>query len=286
MFRRIILASLCAPALARPSPVLVASFSILGDILREVAPVGTDIRVVAGADVDAHNFRPRPSQSEALQSAGLAVRNGLGFDTWFDRMTRAASFRGTMVTASDGIAARPAAIVQGHSHGGLDPHAWQDVSLARHYARRIAAGLEAIGMSHRLPAYDSRLETLDLWIRDQIARVPVERRIVLTSHDSFGYFGAAYNVRFLAPQGVSTSAEPSAHAMASLIRQVRRQAITAVFMENVGNPANLRRLAQEAGVQVLGRLYADALSTPDGPAPNYEAMMRHNLTLMVPAMLG
>lgn len=272
------------PALAQPRPVLVASFSILGDMLREVAPEGAEIRVLAGADTDAHSFQPRPSQAEALRGAALALRNGLGFDAWFDRLVRASGFRGRLVTASEGIAARPAAPA-GHSHGGVDPHAWQDVALARHYARRIALGLEAIGLPHRGEAYDARLAALDGWVRAEIARVPPGRRIVLTSHDSFGYFGAAYGVRFLAPQGVSTSAEPSAQAMAALIRQVRAQSITAVFMENIGNPANLQRLAQEAGVRLRGRLHADALSAPDGPAPGYEAMMRHNVGLMVAAML-
>jgi zinc/manganese transport system substrate-binding protein len=116
--------------------------------------------------------------------------------------------------------------------------------------------------------------------------VPEARRKVVTSHDAFGYFGAAYGVGFVAPQGVSTEAEPSAAAVANLIRQVRAEGITAVFLENMGNPATLERLAREAGVRVRGRLYADALSPPDGPAPTYEAMFRHNVALLVPAMRG
>ena len=283
MIRRSLLLTLATPALAQPRPVLVASFSILGDMLAQIAPEGADIRVIAGPEVDAHHFQPRPSHAEALRGAALALRNGLGFDAWFDRTARAAGFRSVMVTATEGMAARPAT---GHGHGGQDPHAWQDVALARHYARRIAAGLAAAGMPHRAEAYDARLATLDAWIRAEIARVPAARRMVLTSHDAFAYFGAAYGVRFVAPQGVSTAAEPSAQAVATLIRQVRAQNITAVFMENLTNPATLRRLAQEAGVTVRGRLFADALSTADGPAASYEAMMRHNLGLLVPAMLG
>jgi len=286
MRRRLFVPLLCAPALAQQRPVLVASFSILGDILREVAPEGAEVRVIAGANVDAHNFQPRPSHATVMQNAALAARNGLGFDTWFDRMARSASFRGVMVTASEGISTRQPPPGGGHNHTGPDPHAWQDVALARHYAERIGAGLAGIGLAPRLAGYVERLAALDAWIRARIALVPPARRLVLTSHDSFGYFGAAYGVRFLAPQGVSTSAEPSAQAMAGLIRQVRTQSITAVFMENMTNPGNLQRLAQEAGVRVRGRLYADALSPPDGPASSYEAMMRHNVGLMVPAMLG
>ena len=155
--------------------------------------------------------------------------------------------------------------------------------MARRYCARIAAGL---GEPHRLAEYDAVLAALDDWIRTEISRVPPERRLVLTSHDSFGYFGAAYGVRFVSPQGVSTNAEPSALGVAALIRQVRAQRITAVFMDHLGNPAGLQRLAAEAGVAVRGRLYAESLSAPGGIAPSYEAMMRHNVGLLVPAMLG
>lgn len=272
MRRRCLFSLLATPAFAQPRPVLVASFSILGDMLAQVAPEGADIRVIAGPEADAHGFQPRPSQLEQLRNATMAVRNGQGFDGWFDRMARAANFHGTMVTALEGEGLRSG-----------DPHGWQDVTVARGYARRIAAGL---GEPNRLAAYDGRLETLDAWIRAEIARVPPERRVVLTSHDSFGYFGAAYGVRFVSPQGVSTQAEPSAQGVAALIRQVRAQRITAVFMDNLASPATLRRLAAEAGVTVRGRLYAETLSAPDGPAPSYEAMMRYNVGLMVPAMLA
>ena len=272
MFRRSLFPLLAAPAFAQPRPVLVASFSILGDMLARVAPEGAAVRVIAGPEADAHGFQPRPSHVEALRGAGVAVRNGGGFDGWFDRLARAAGFQGRLVTALEGPGLR-----------GGDPHGWQDVAMARRYCARIAAGL---GEPHRLAEYDAVLAALDDWIRAEISRVPPERRLVLTSHDSFGYFGAAYGVRFVSPQGVSTNAEPSAQGVAALIRQVRAQRITAVFMDHLGNPASLQRLAAEAGVAVRGRLYAESLSAPGGIAPSYEAMMRHNVGLLVPAMLG
>ena len=272
MRRRLILSLLATPAFAQPRPVLVASFSILGDLLRQIAPADADIRVIAGPEADSHGFQPRPSQVEALRGATLAVRNGQGFDGWFDRMARAANFRGTLVTALDGPGLRAG-----------DPHGWQDVAVARGYAGRIAIGL---GAPNRLIDYDARLIALDAWIRAEIARVPEARRIVVTSHDSFGYFGAAYGVRFLSPQGMSTQAEPAAQRVAGLIRQVRDQRVTAIFNDHAGSSATLRRVATEAWVTIRGRLYAESLSPLDGPAPTYEAMMRHNVGLMVPAMLG
>jgi zinc/manganese transport system substrate-binding protein len=292
-------ALLTLPALALPGlasaqtrPVAVASFSILGDLLRDLAGERMEVRVIAGPDVDAHHFQPRPSHAEAVRGARLVLRNGAGFDNWFNRLIASSGFAGVNVMATEGITLRRAAPTPGHNHGSQDPHAWQDVRLAIAYLRNIEAGLvraDAGGEAEyraRAASHAARLAALDAWVRAEIARVPEARRIVITSHDAFAYFGAAYGVRFLAPQGVGLQSEPSAQQVANLIRQIRAQNITAVFMENMANPATLRRLAEEAGVTVRGRLYADALSPADGPAATYEAMIRHNVGLMVAAMQG
>ena len=294
MHRRTILAlaALPLPAMAQARPVAVASFSILGDLLRDVAGERVEIRVIAGPDVDAHHFQPRPSHAEAVRGARLVLRNGAGFDGWFNRLVASSGFSGVNVVATEGITLRRAVPTPGHSHSSQDPHAWQDVRLAIAYLRNIEAGLiraDAAGEAEyraRAAAAVARLEALDAWIRAEIARVPEGRRSVVTSHDAFAYFGAAYGVRFRAPQGVAANAEPSAQQVAALIRQIRAENITAVFIENMSNPATLRRLADEAGVRVRGRLYADALSAENGPAATYEAMIRHNVGLMVAAMVG
>lgn len=297
---------LTARAGAQQAPLVVASFSILGDLVREVAGDAVRLRTIAGPNVDAHSFQPRPSDAEALRGAALVVRNGLGFDGWMDRMIRAAGYRGPIATTTAGITPRQMA-GHSHAHGGgaerrhnhsvgprtvPDPHAWQDLRHGIHYVRGIASALaaavpaEAAAIQARATAYAARLEALDGWVRAEIAAVPEARRKVVTSHDAFGYFGAAYGIAFLAPQGVSTEAEPSAADVARLIRQIRAEGITAVFMENMANPATLQRLAREAGVAVGGRLYADALGEAGSAAASYEAMFRHNVGLLVPAMRG
>lgn len=280
MLSRRFLPLLALPTLARAQerPVAVASFSVLGDLARMAAGDGWTIRVLAGPDTDAHHFQPRPSDAQALRGAQVAIRNGAGLDGWFDRLLRGAGFRGRLVTATEGLPLLRAA-PGGHSHGGQDPHGWQDVRLAMGYLRAIAGALG----TDPAPVL-ARLEALDAAIRAAFAPIPADRRVVVTSHDAFAHFGAAYGVRFLAPQGVSTEAEPSARQVGALIRQIRAERITAVFLENMANPATLRRLAEEAGVTIRGRLYADALSPPDGPAASYEAMMRHNTTLLAAAM--
>lgn len=278
-----------------PLPV-VAAFSILGDMAARIGGERIALRVIAGADVDSHGFQPRPSDVAALRDARLVIRNGLGFDGWMDRLVRASGFRGPVATATEGITPRTlAAQAQGRDRGAAprpapDPHAWQDLRFGQAYVHSIAAALAAADppgaatYRRNAEAFAARLATLDHWVRAQVATVPEARRRVVTSHESFGYFGAAYGIAFLAPQGVSTEAEPSAAEVARLIRQIRGQRITALFMENMANPATLRRVAAETGVAVGGRLYADALSGPGGPAPDYEAMFRHNVGLLVPAM--
>ena len=293
-------------AVAQPGGLpVVASFSILGDMVAQIGGDRITLRVIAGPDADAHSFQPRPSDVVALRQAGLVLRNGFGFDAWMDRLVGAAGFRGPVATATQGITPRSMA-GHDHDHGGAgrrrphsvgphsvpDPHAWQDLQLGQIYVRNIAAALIAADpageASYRrnAEAYAARLTALDSWVRAQIATVPEARRRVVTSHDAFGYFGAAYGVAFIAPQGVSTEDEPSAAEVARLIRQIREQHITAIFLENMTNPAMIRRVATEAGVQLGGRIYSDALSLPTGPAPTYEAMFRHNVGLLVPAMLG
>lgn len=277
-------------------PVVVASFSILGDLLREVAGERAEVRSVAGPGADVHHFNPRPSDAQGLRGAALAAWNGAGFDRWFERMLGANRFAGIRVEATRGLplireARGGHSHGHSHGHGGQDPHAWQDPRLAIRMVGNLLSGMieaDRAAESHftsRAEAFTARLRELDAWVRAQIATVPEARRVVLTSHDAFAYFGAAYGVRFLAPSGVGHG-EPSARQVAALIRQVREQNITAVFMENISNPATLERLAAEAGVTVQGRLYSDALSAADGPAATYEAMMRHNVTLMVRAMGG
>lgn len=309
MLRR---ALLCSPALllVRPAQAqqrlsVVASFSILADMTRQIGGDRITLRAIAGPDQDAHGFQPKPSDAAALTNAAVVIRNGLGFEGWLDRMIRSSGFKARMVTTTEGITPRIME-AHGHDHGGAgrrhnhsvgrrqvpDPHAWQDLGLAQHYIRNITGGLvtadpggEAL-YRRNAEAFTARLAALDQWVRAEISKVPAARRKIVTSHDAFGYFGDAYGVRFLAPQGVSTEAEPSAAEVGRLIRQIRVESITALFLENMTNPATLQRIAQETGLRVRGRLFADALSAESGPAPTYEAMFRHNLSLMVPAMRG
>jgi zinc/manganese transport system substrate-binding protein len=274
-----------------PLPV-VASFSILGDLVHQVGGERIALQVLAGPGSDAHAVQPTPAMARTVAGAAVLFSNGLGYEGWMDRLVRSAGFRGQHVVVTAGLPS-PLAAAQDHAHGhghGIDPHAWQDVANARHFVARIARGLCDADVAHcpgyrqRAAAADARLQVLDREIRAAWASVPPERRRVVVSHDAFGYYAAAYGVQFLAPQGVSTEAQASARAVAQLVRTVRTDRLRALFVESLGDPRLIAQIGREAGVPVSGTLYADALSLAGGSAATYEALMRHNTTQMVRAV--
>ena len=279
------------PAFAQTRPKVVATFSILGDLVREVGGERVDLAVLVGADTDAHTYQPKPTDARTLAAAQAMVSNGLGFEGWIDRLAEAAPFKGQPIVATAGVPILEATS-PGYSHThGPDPHCWQDVGRARRYVANIAAGLgeadpvNAADYRKRARSYDQRLAELDLWIKAEIAKVPAGQRKAIIGHDSFHYFALAYGVQFQAPRGYNTNSEPSARDVAALIRLVREQKIKALFVENMTNPGLVEQIARESGAVVGPRLYSDALSAPGGPAPTYEAMMRHNVTALVAGML-
>jgi zinc/manganese transport system substrate-binding protein len=284
------------PASAQAPIKAVATFSILGDLLAEVAGDKVVLSVVVGPDIDPHAYQPRPTDARALAEAKVLVSNGLGFEGWIDRLAKAAPFKGRAIVATAGVATLKAGADPGHSHGhshgqGPDPHCWQDVQRVRTYVANIAKGLteadppNAAHYRERAQAFDRRLVDLDAWVKAEIARVPPDKRRAITGHDSFRYFSSAYGVKFQSPRGYNTSSEPSARAVAALIREVREHRIKALFVENMTNPGLIDQIARESGAVVGPRLYTDALSGPDGPAPTYEKMMRRNVTALVAGML-
>ncbi|MCS6920540.1 MAG: metal ABC transporter substrate-binding protein [Elioraea sp.] len=283
---------------AEPLPVL-ASFSILADFAREVGGERVRVEALVGPGQDAHTFAPAPGDAQRVAAARVIVVNGLGFDTWMLRLAQAANFRGTRIVASEGIRTLKARHHHHHGHdhghhhhGDADPHIWQDPKRAQVMVRRIAAGLSAIDPAGRATyeanaaRYNDRLEALHAWVEAQFQGIPREARRVVTSHDAFAYFGERYGVTFLSPQGVTTRAEPSAQQVTQLVQQIRRDRIRAIFFEDMANPRLIEQVAREAGVRVGGRLFSDALSPPDGPAPTYEAMMRHNTRALIEALAG
>lgn len=266
---------------------VVASFSILGDIVANVGGDRIVVSTLVGPDQDAHVFQPVPDNIKQVARAKLVVVNGLGFEGWMERLVQAAAYRGEIVVASKGITVRNRVDGEGHDahaeHGKDDPHAWHDPTNVVIYTRNIVAALSKLDPAGAAiyqrngDAYIAQLNALDHWATQQFQQFPVAKRKVITSHDAFGYFGAHYKLTFLAAQGVTTESEPSAKDIAALIRQIRKEKIRAVFMENMSNPQLIQQISKEAGVTLGGELYADALSPANGPAPTYLRLMRYNI---------
>jgi zinc/manganese transport system substrate-binding protein len=276
--------------LARSRTEAVVTFSILRDLTATLAGGMAEVMSLVGDDGDTHSYQSKPADARCVSRATLLVSNGMGFEPWLPRLLGAAGFAGRHVLASEGIVPRTFATGLGAAGRIPDPHCWHDVANARRYVANIAAGLEAVdaanasGYRERTRLFDRRLATLDAWVRQQIGRVPRDKRRVITNHDAFGYFGRAYDVEFLAVRGINPEHEPSAREMAALITLIRKQKIRALFFENLGSPALVEQIARDSGGVVGRELYPDALSPPAGPASSYEALMRHNVSALVAGM--
>ena len=275
-----------SPALAQSPPLpVVASFSILGDFVREVGGSGVDVSTIVGPNGDAHVYEPTPADGRKLARARLVFVNGLGFEGWIDRLIAASKTKAKIVTASAGVAPR-----QGEE--GLDPHAWQDVANARRYVENIrdaliAADPERAALYRTNAArYLAKLDALDRETAAALATIPPARRRVVSTHDAFGYFSARYGFEFIAPEGVSTEAEASARDIARIIDAVKREKVAAVFLENIADPRLAESIAAQTGAKVGGTLYSDALSDAKGPAPTYIEMVRHNVKELTEALGG
>ncbi len=281
-------------AQAAPLPA-VATFSILADFVRQVGKERVEVSSLVPAGGDAHVYAPTPADARTVAQARLVFVNGLGFEGWVNRLIRSSGTKATVVTATSGV--RPLKAEKGahshghgHDHGDTDPHAWQSVANAKLYVTAIAAALVAADPAGKdayeanARAYQGELDRLEADIRAGIARIPADRRKIITAHDAFQYYERAYGLDFVSPRGVTTSAEPSPQAVARLIQQIRREKIGAVFLENVTDRRLMERIAAETGARIGGTLYSDALTGPDGPAPTYVAMMRHNLAQFTGAL--
>lgn len=280
----LLLLGLPMAAMAAKLPV-VASFSIVADMTREIGGERVDVVSLVGPDQDAHVFQPSPADVKALSASRVFVTNGLGLEGWMGRLTKASAYKGVMVEAGKGIKTRMAPAEEGEAHGHdvVDPHAWYDPQRVQVYIRNITAALIKADpqgkdeYNRRAADFSARVKQEDDWASKQFAAVPLAKRKMLTSHDAFGYFGERYGIKMLAIQGVSTEAEASAKGVAQLVKQVRQEKVNAVFMENMTDKRLLEQLTHEAKVKIGGELYADALSKPNGPASSYLKLFHHNV---------
>ena len=271
----------------------VATFSILGDLVRQVGGRHVEVTTLVGPGSDVHSFSPAPGDARTLARADIVFMNGLGLEGWIERLIRASGTKAPIVTASRGVPtiaeADPHAHA-GHGHDDIDPHAWQSVANVKIYVANIRDGLAKVDPAHAedyaaaATAYAAKLDALDRDVRAALERIPPQNRRLITTHDAFGYFGSAYGLTILAPQGLSTESEASPRDVAKIITQIRKEKVPAVFLETVTDPRQMERIARESGARIGGEVYSDALSPPDGPAPTYLAMIATNVKAFATAL--
>jgi zinc/manganese transport system substrate-binding protein len=312
-----ILLALSSAAMAADKVKAVASFSILGDMVKQVGGDRVELVMLVGPDGDTHVFNPTPADAKTLASADVFFVNGLGFEGWMERLEKSSGFKGKTVVVSTGVKLLTMQEEEGHHHGGghedhakgeeheehakgehddgesaevTDPHAWQDLANGKIYVANIRDALIEADPEGKFvyeanaAKYLAAIAKEEIAVKQALGALPEARRKIITSHDAFGYFGKAYGLEIIAPEGVSTESEASAQDVAKIIRQIRVEKIPAVFIENVTDHRLLDQIARETGAKIGGTLYSDALSGPDGPASTYLDMFRHNVGTLTAAL--
>ena len=269
----------------RPADALevVASFSIIGDFVKNVGGDRVNVTTLVGPNGDVHVYAPAPADAKKIADAKLLVINGLGLEGWLPRLLQSSGGKAPITVATNGIA--PLRL-----GSDADPHAWQSVANAKIYIANISDALvaadpgDAEAFRANAARYAAELDALDREVRAAVAQIPPAHRKVISTHDAFGYFASAYGIDFIAPSGVSTEAEPSARDVAKIISQIKSAKIPAVFLENFGDPRLVSRMAAETGAKVGGTLFSDSLTDEKGPCPTYIEMVRHNIRTLTSAL--
>lgn len=280
-----------SPALAQSKISVVATFSIMADLVGNVGGDRVEVTALVGPNSDSHVFSPTPADAKKLAAAKVVFVNGLGLEGWMTRLVSASGSQAQTFVASTGIKTRK--MEDDHHPGRMvtDPHAWQSIANAKIYVANIRDGLSKTDPAGKsaydanATAYLAKLDALEQEVKTAIGKIPAEYRRIITTHDAFGYFGGAYGMEFISPEGVSTDAQPSAKDMARIIAQIRKQKIPAVFMENITDPRLMQQIAKETGARIGGTLYSDALSDAKGPAGTYIDMMRSNVSELRKALV-
>ncbi|MCH2078191.1 MAG: zinc ABC transporter substrate-binding protein [Rhodobacteraceae bacterium] len=262
---------------------VVASFSILGDMVEQVVGEHGTVTTIVGPDADAHVYQPSVADAKAVAEADVIFVNGMGFETWAETLIEQSGTDGMVFVATEGIT--PVMV-----EGEVDPHAWNALTNGMIYVQNIAAAMSETLPDHadkftaNADSYIAQLKALDAETKAKLAELPEDRRTVVTAHDAFGYLADAYGMNFLAPIGIDTEAEPSAQELAALISQLKEEKIAGLFVENITSPALIQQISEETGLAIGGRLFSDALSERGGPATSYLTMFEHNLGTLLTAL--
>ncbi|ENN91403.1 metal ABC transporter solute-binding protein, Zn/Mn family [Bartonella schoenbuchensis] len=286
---------LSSSATANNKIKVVASFSILADLVENVGGDHISMTTLVGPNASIHTYEPTPRDVKVLRDAHIIFVNGLHLEDSINRLIAASDTKALLIEASANIPAltlkdQEHGTKHHHHHNSIDPHAWQAISNVKIYIKNIAVAFCTIdhqsceSYNKNADAYLQKLDTLQTAITTQIATIPQDKRIIITSHDAFNYFAHEYDFTILAPQSISTETEATAADVASLIKQIKANKASALFVENISNPRLIEQIAKETNLKIGGTLYSDALSEKNGPAATYLSMMQYNVNTIINAI--
>jgi len=289
---------LAGPAGAADRITMVATFSVIGDMLANVGGDRIDIRTIVGAGGDCELYQPTPADVATVAEARAIFINDLNeeFEPWLEPLLKQSLFKGTKVVVTRGV--RTLTAEEEHPVSGrqlpsaIDQHAWLDPKNGVVYVRNIAAALirldppDADEYRARAAAYTKEIQAVDNWAHAEIAGVPTGKRRALASHDSLQYIANAYGITLLAVNGWTNKSEPSAAELAKLAQQIRASRVKALFLDSITDPRAMQRIAGETGAVIGGTLYGDSLSPAGGEADSYIKMLRHDVSTLKTGMLA
>jgi zinc/manganese transport system substrate-binding protein len=285
------------PVGAANKPTVVATFSVLGDMVANVAGNNVELLTIVGPDGDTELYQPTLADSRAVAGARIVFMNDLNdeFEPWLEPLLKQAGFSGTKVAASRGaktMTAEEERPISGREAApAIDQHAWMDPKNAVVYVKNIAEALArvdpagAADYKARATAYVKQLQTVDAWLRTEMTAVPIAKRRVLASHDSLQYLAKACGITLIAINGWTNKSEPSAAELARLAQQIEAEHVHALFLDSITDPRAMERISKETGATISGTLYGDSLSKPGGEAGTYIEMIRHDVATLKAGML-
>lgn len=286
-----------APLRAADKPTVVATFSVLADMVANVAGDHVDLVTIVGPDGDTELYQPTLADSRTVAAARIVFMNDLNdeFEPWLEPLLKQAGFTGTKVVASRG--AKTITGEEEHPISGkeaapvIDQHAWLDPKNGIVYVKNIAQALARVDPANaadyqaRASAYIKQLQTVDAWLRTEMAAVPVAKRRIIASHDSLQYLAKACGITLISINGWTNKSEPSAAELARLAQQIKAEHVRALFLDSITDPRAMERIAKETGATIAGTLYGDLLSKPGGEAGTYIEMVRHDVATLKAGML-
>ena len=266
---------------------VVASFTILADVVKEVGGDHVQVKSLVGPNGDPHEFEPSPDDAKTLKAADLTFVSGDGLESWFEKLAKSAGYKGKPIVASAGIKTLK---MEEDGKTVTDPHVWNSAANVVAWVSNIEKALigadaeDTDDIKANAARYTKELQDLNAYAHSKIGAAPKDKRKILTSHDAFGYFGKEYGIALLSPLGVSTEKEASAADIAKLIDQIRKEKVKAYFIESSNDPRLVKQVADATGAEPGGELYVEALSDANGPAPTYAKMFHNNVDLIAAAI--